>query len=100
MRKFGVIHCNENLGVGGGDGQVGASVGVEKHAVSLNLLESIKQNSFLLCVGVLVDWEDSLNSNDSLQAGDWRKEAFLRRVLQLNCVRCLFPTKYFLTQCH
>ena len=21
------------------------------------------------------------------------KEAFLRRVLQLNCVRCLFPTK-------
>ena len=94
MRKFGAICCNENLGVGVGDGQVGASVGVEKHAVSLNLLlESIKQNSFLLCVGVLVDWEDSLNSNDSLQAGDWRKEACLRRVLQLNCVRCLFPTK-------
>ena len=57
---------------GGGDrdkGQVGASVGVERHAVPLNLLlEPIRRNSFILCVGVMVDWEDSLNSNDSLQA--------------------------------
>lgn len=55
--------------MGVGLGQVEASVGVEKHAVPLNLLlESIKQNSFILCVGVTVDWEDSLNSNGSLQA--------------------------------
>lgn len=55
--------------MGVGLGQVGASVGVEKHAVPLNLLlEPIKQNSFILCVGVTVDWEDSLNSNGSLQA--------------------------------
>ena len=38
MRKLGAIRGNENLGLGVGDGQVGASVGVEKHAVSLNLL--------------------------------------------------------------
>ena len=69
MRKPGAICGNENLGVGVGNGQVGASVDVEKQEVSLNLLlESIKQNSFLLCVGVLVDWEESLNSNDFLQA--------------------------------
>lgn len=69
-------------------------MGVEKHAVPLNLLlEPIKQNSFILCVGVMVDWEDALNSNGSLEARDCRKEAFLRSVLQLNCVRCLFPTK-------
>lgn len=77
-----------------GVGQVGASVGVEEHAFPLNLLlEPIKQNSFILCVGVMVDWEDSLNSSGFLQAWSWRKEAFLRSVLQLNCVCCLFPTK-------
>lgn len=55
-------------GAVGGEGQVGASVGGEKHAVPLNLLlEPIKQNSFILCVGVIVDWEDSLNSDGSLQ---------------------------------
>lgn len=44
-------------------------MGVEKHEVPLNLLlEPIKQNSFILCVGVMVDWEDALNSNGSLQA--------------------------------
>lgn len=77
-------------GKGGGEGQVGASVGGEKHAVPLNLLlEPIKRNSFILCVGVMVDWEDSLNSDGSLQAGDWRKEACLKSVLQLNSVRCV-----------
>lgn len=44
-------------------------MGVERHAVPLNLLlEPIRRNSFIVCVGVMVDWEDSLNSNDSLQA--------------------------------
>lgn len=65
--KTRALSGNESLGVG--NEQVGASVGVEKHAVPLNLLlEPVKQNSFILCVGVMVDWEDSLNSNDSLQA--------------------------------
>lgn len=58
-----------SLGAGVGRGQVGASVRAEKHAAPLNLLlEPIQQNSFLLCVGVLVDWEGSLNANGSLQA--------------------------------
>lgn len=44
-------------------------MGVEQRAVPLNLLLGpIKQNSFILCVGVMVDWEESLNSNGSLQA--------------------------------
>lgn len=42
-----------------GRGQVGAPVGAETHTFPLNLLlEPIKQNSFTLSVGVMVDWED------------------------------------------
>ena len=69
-------------------------MGAGKHAVPLNLLlEPIKQNSFILCVGVMVDGEDSLNANGSLRAGDSGKAAFWRSVSQLSCVCCLFPTK-------
>lgn len=69
MRKHGATGRPGSLGARVEWGQVGASVRAEKHAVPLNLLlEPIQQNSFPLCVGVMVDWEGSLNANGSLQA--------------------------------
>lgn len=65
VREHGAMSGIGSLGAGVGRGQVGA----EKRAVPLNLLlEPMKQNSFVLCVGVMTDWEDSLNANGSLQA--------------------------------
>lgn len=94
MRRQGPPEALGAWGQGVGWGQVGASEGAEKHAVPLNLLlEPVKQNSFILCVGVMVDWEGSLHANGSLRAGDSGKEAFRRSVSQLNCVCCQFPTK-------
>lgn len=72
-REHGIMSGFGSLGAGVGRGQVGAG----KRAVPLNLLlEPKKQNSFVLCVGVMIDWEDSLNANGSLQARDGEKKPF------------------------